>query len=215
MKKMLLLTTALSGATFLCHAQITKGSVLLGGGISAGRGTSESGTVEGKFRSVGFYPTFGVAVKDNAVAGLRLSYYYAKSSQSNPDLSQKSNGYSAGLFYRKYLPLSKAFYLFGEGAAYYASSETRNDYSPFGSDSRQTQRVIGVSFYPGVAYVVSKRFHLEVGLNNLLSLDYSRSTNENLSPGQSTISKNSGINFSTNLSTAAPLTVGFRFVLGK
>lgn len=215
MNKNLLLTIALVSAALLCEAQITKGSVLLGGGISAGRGTSESGNIEGKSRSIGFYPTIGVAVKDNTVAGLRLSYYYGKASQSNPDLSQKSNSYSAGLFYRKYLPLSRAFYLFGEGAAFYASNETRNNYSPLGTNSRQTQRIIGVNLYPGVAYVVSKRFHLEVGLNNLLSLDYSRSTHENLSPGQSSISKNSGVNFSTNLSTAAPLTVGFRFVLGK
>jgi hypothetical protein len=75
--------------------------------------------------------------------------------------------------------------------------------------------VVGVNLYPGVTYVVGRRFHLEAGLNNLLSLQYTSSKNENTSSGQTSVNKSSGIDFSTNLSTAAPLTVGFRFVLGK
>ena len=215
MKKTLLFTVTLLSATLFGQAQITKGSVLLGGGISAGRSHSETGTVESKSTSLSFSPTIGVAVKNNVVAGLRLSYFHSNASQENPALSQKANGYSAGVFYRKYLNLSKAFYLFGEAAAYYSFNKADSRYAPLGADTRQTSRTIGVNLYPGVAYVVSKRFHLEVGLNNLVSLDYTRNKNETLPPGSSNVSKSSGLGFSTNLSTAAPLTVGFRVVLGK
>ena len=215
MKKLTLLTVALVSASLFAQAQITKGLVLLGGGISGGRGKSESGSSETKFRSFGFSPAIGIAVKDNAVMGLRLSYSASKSEQDNAVYLQKNNGYSAGIFYRRYLSLSKAFYLFGEGAAYYGANENKNESAPNNSKYVQENKVVGVNLYPGVTYVVGRRFHLEAGLNNLLSLQYTSSKNENTSSGQTSVNKSTGIDFSTNLSTAAPLTVGFRFVLGK
>lgn len=217
MEKLLLLVIASFSASLLCHAQITKGSVLLGGGISAGKSTSESSNTEYENSSFGFYPAVGLAVKDNVVVGLRLSYYTSKSEQVNqPNLYvQEQNGYSAGLFYRRYLGLGKNFYLFGEGAAYYNFQEGINEYGSAGQENIQTNRTIGVNFYPGVTYAVSRRFHLEVGLNNLVSLDYSRSKTESVVNSQTSTSKGSGVSFATNVSSSAPLTLGFRIVLGR
>ncbi len=215
MKKLTLLTVALVMASLFAQAQISKGSVLLGGGLSVGSGKSEGGPSENKSRSFGFSPAVGIAVKDNAIVGLRLSYSASKSEQENINYLQKFNGYSAGVFYRRYLTLSKAFFLFGEATAYYASSENSNENKPGNYKNVQKSRSVGVNLYPGVAYVVSRRFHLEAGLNNLLSLQYGTTKLTTTTSGQVTQSKSSGVDFSTNFSTAAPLTVGFRFVLGK
>jgi hypothetical protein len=215
MIKLTLLTVTLVSASLFVQAQITKGSILLGGGISFGSGKSESGSSESTSRSFGFSPAIGIAVKDNAVVGIRLSYSTSKSEQDNTGYLQKNTGFNAGVFYRRYIGLSKAFYLFGEGAAYYGTNENRNVSTPNNTTYVQKGKAVGVNLHPGVTYVVSRRFHLEAGLNNLVSLQYSSSKNENISSGQTSVSESSGIDFSTNLSTAAPLTVGFRVVLGK
>lgn len=193
-------------------SQISKGSVLLGGGISGGRGTSESNNQETVNTSFTIHPAVGLAIKPNTVVGLRLSYGRSTSEQEGgtPENKQESNHAGAGFFYRRYMNLSQKFYLFGEGAVYYnqAKQETRTPWQ----QSDYSASSVGVNFYPGVAYAVTRKMHLEVGLNNLLDISYNRSETKSLSGSES---KASGFSFSTNVSTSAPLTVGFRFVLGK
>ncbi len=109
----------------------------------------------------------------------------------------------------------KTFFLFGEGALNYSDYQNKNKYGTSGPTYSQTSHSIGLNFYPGIAYAASKRFHLEVGLNNLVNLDYSWGKSETISSSTITSVKSSGFGFSTNLNTAAPLTVGFRFVLAK
>lgn len=215
MKKIAFLTCAsLCLLSLTSSAQIAKGSVLLGGGISGGKNKSENNNQESQYSSFSFYPAIGLAVKENTVVGLRLSYYHSKSESDNNPYKQEENGYSAGIFYRKYMPLGRKFYLFGEGAAYYSHRDQNYIYPD--SKSIQEANSVGVNFYPGVAFAVNKRIHLEVGLNNLVDLSYNRSETKYTSLGNTTTtSKSSGFGFSTNVSTASPLTVGFRFVLGK
>lgn len=196
-------------------AQVRKGSVLLGGGISGGSGKTESNNTESKSSSFAVYPAVGIAVKENTVVGLRLGYYHSRSEQPNGtnEYVQTQDNYSAAIFYRRYLTLSSTFFLFGEGAAYYSRSKQGNTYP--GSKSTQVNNAVGVNLYPGVAYAVNRHIHLEVGLNNLADISYSSSNAQNVSSGITTTSKSSGFNFSTNVSSSAPLTVGFRIVLGK
>lgn len=214
MKKTALLTCiAFCLFSLTSSAQITKGSVLLGGGISGGRNTTENNNQENKYSSLALYPSIGLAVKENTVTGLRLSYSHSKSGPDNSSYKQEQKSYGAGLFYRKYKSLGKQFYLFGEGAAYYIHSELTNKMPDF--MSTQKMGSIGLNFYPGVAYAVSRKVHLEAGLNNLVDLSYNENKTVTSSLGGTTTSKGSGFGFSTNVSTASPLTIGLRFVLGK
>jgi hypothetical protein len=216
MKKLTLLTLAsLCLLSLTSSAQITKGSVLLGGGISGYKNKSGINQDENTNSSFAFYPAFGLAIKENAVAGLRLSYFHSKAEQNGvvyPNV-QEQNGFSAGVFYRRYMGLGKKFYLFGEGSVYYSYSKNRQEYT--NSKSLQTNNNVGVSFYPGVAFAVSRKIHLEVGLNDLVDLSYGSNKMETTLSGTTTISNGSGFGFSTNVSTSAPLSVGFRIVLGK
>lgn len=212
MKKRTLLALFIAFFSLALNAQITKGSVLLGGGISGGKGTSESNNRKTVTTSFSVNPAVGLAIQANAVVGLRLSYDKSKSEldDGTAENKQVSNHFGAGFFYRRYMNLSQKFYLFGEGAVYYnqGKQETRN---PWQHSDYNTSSV-GVNFYPGVAYAVSRKMHLEVGLNNLLDISYNQSETKSLSGSET---KSSGLSFSTNISTSAPLTVGFRFVLGK
>lgn len=123
--------------------------------------------------------------------------------------------FSPGLFYRRYASLGKNFYLFGEGAVYYSHGKQINEALSFVSKSTQKSNSVGLNLYPGVAFAVNRKIHLEVGLNNLLDFNYGSSNIESISSGTTNTSKSSGFSFSTNVSTSAPLSVGFRFVLGK
>lgn len=200
-------------------AQIAKGSVLLGGGISAGAGKANSSTtLEDRTNSLAVYPAIGIAVSENTVVGLRLSYAHGKTEQTATGYSslQEQNGHSAGVFYRQYMALGKKFYLFGEGAASYGYSRYTNENRLAETKTVQSNHTVGVDLYPGVAFAVTKNLHLEAGLNNLVNISYTRNKTENTYQNTTTnSSKGSGFNLTTNVSTASPLTVGFRFVLGR
>src|SRR6476469_1944242 len=130
MKKITRLTIA-SVCLFTLHssAQITKGSVLLGGGISGSHNKSDNSPLVTNYSSFSFSPAVGLAIKENTVVGIRLSFYHSKSEQKGGSYNnlQEQNGNSEGLFYRRYLSLGKKFYLFGEGTAFYTHSSTKNE----------------------------------------------------------------------------------------
>src|SRR5688572_1133695 len=129
MKKLILSTLALASASLFAQAQINKGFVLLGGGISASTGKLENVDVQTKNNAISFYPSIGVAVKENVVMGVRLSYSRSRSRQSNTSspLKQDAESIGGGLFYRKYLVLSSKFFLFGEAAAYYLQNKQNTE----------------------------------------------------------------------------------------
>lgn len=157
----------------------------------------------------------GIAVKENVVVGLRFNYGNSQTEQGDATSrqEQETNTKGAAVFYRRYLSLSQRFFLFGEGAVYYSNYRYDNEVTNY----RSTQRnhTVGVNAYPGVAYAVSKKMHLEAGLNNLLDVSYGTGKTETVSGGSTTVTKSKGFNVATNVSASAPLTVGFRIVLGK
>ncbi len=216
MKKIVLSFIFITVCSFIASAQITKGSILLGGGISFGGSKTESGGFEYKYKGFGISPSIGFAVKDNQVVGFNLSYNLSEG--KNTDLQSPNNNevtfYGAGIFYRKYLPLSKSFYLFGQAGAGYNQGNTKVEYPNYRQD--QKNQGFNLALYPGITYAVNKKFHLEASLNNLINLNYSTAkitTTTNGGNPQKSNSKRFG--FSTNLSSATPLSIGFRFVLGK
>lgn len=218
MKKITLLTIA-SICLFALHssAQITKGSVLLGGGISGSHNKSEIPSQVDNNSSFSISPAVGLAIKENTVVGIRLSFYHSKSEQkfTGNNYLQESTGNIAGLFYRRYLSLGKKFYLFGEGVASYTHNRTKTESSnpPL---TTQTNSGFSLTIYPGVAFAVNRKIHLEVALNDLFEFNYTNTKTEAaFGNGTFTTTKASGFGAAANFSTAAPLSVGFRFVLGK
>jgi opacity protein-like surface antigen len=213
MKKFLLLSlSAFLLLSITASAQIKKGSVLLGGGISGQQSKSENGSRETNYSSFSFYPSVGLAIKDNTIAGVNFFYSHSKS-QESPNQSGKGQGYGGGLFYRKYLPLGKGFSLFGEGSVFYQflkSTTELNSSTP--SYYIQKNQSIGLVAYPGLAYAVSKRFNIEVAINNFLSVTYSN--NKRTTSFNETI-KGSDFSFDANLSPSKQFYIGFRIVLGK
>jgi hypothetical protein len=208
-------TRLLFGILFLAscaEAQIKKGTLLLGGGISAGIGKQETNSGNGKSDGINIYPAIGWAIRDNTVIGIKGGY--ASNNQHVNQSTQFSDAYSAGLFLRRYLGLGKSFYLFGEASASYAHQKSKSAQTiDYGFSN--TSNGVSLDVFPGIAYAVNKKIHLELAFNNLVNFSFGKNRTEYYSTGVTSFSKSRYAQFSTNLNTNAPLSVGFRFVFGK
>lgn len=218
-RKLLFILTIVCLAT-AAQAQIGKGSILLGGDLGfSTQKTEPIENVSDTRKLNGFYisPTVGVAIRNNLVVGGNLSYRNQSEKRDLNDYSSKYNGYGAGAFVRKYKPVGKSgFYVFGQAGLQfgYSDQELRSDGSPVIQKSKITN--VGINIYPGISYAVSKRFHLESGFNNLLSLNYTREKSFLESPGAISGYTTNGLSLSSSLSNAqSAFYVGFRVLLSK
>ncbi len=214
MRKYLLFTSMAFILANTLNAQISKGSILIGGNLSLGTSTTKYQTYEIDNNYLSINPAIGVAIKENSVLGISLSYsmYTQKNTLLNA-YKEDANAYGGGLFYRQYKSLSNRFYLFGEaGAGYYNTKVTREapDFIQIFKNNS-----VNLNLYPGITYAVSKRFHLEAALHNLLNLNYSSAKTTTMGSAPTSETKTDGFSFMTNVGTGVPLSLGFRFVIPK
>ena len=208
MKRILFFSSLLVLLTSALNAQISKGSILLGGSIGFNKNKVEDTDKESN--SVSVMPAIGVAIKQNLVAGISLTYNGSKNTYNTPNSETKNDSYGASFFMRKYMTLGKGFFLFGEGNLYYQTS--KNVYSYSGSENVQKSWGTGIYIYPGLSYAVSKRFHLETGLPQLANFGFSKT--KSISNGATT-EKDKGVSFNVSAGSLSTISLGFRFFFAK
>ncbi|ANE52217.1 autotransporter outer membrane beta-barrel domain-containing protein [Flavisolibacter tropicus] len=214
MKKTLLLACTFISFATISQAQITKGAILLGGGASYIKQQSKAGTNESDYNSFHITPAIGVAINEKWVIGASAGYSKSMSKPSTPMQKDESNGFSAGLFSRRYTSLGKNFLLFGNGGMQYSRSKREQTFNT--NQSRNSiSKTITASVAPGIAYAISKRFHLEAYLNDLVNLSYNNEEIEDLTFGLKSTSANKNIGLATNFNPSSSLYIGFRILLGK
>ena len=119
MKKNLLLVIAITVLTSTLQAQINKGALFLGGTVGFSNTVSDSSS--NKDNSFTFSPAVGIAVRQNLVAGIQLTFSSDKNNLYQ--YSSESKYYGAALFLRKYVPLGKGFYVYVQPNVYYYGSK--------------------------------------------------------------------------------------------
>ena len=190
------------------HAQINKGSILLGGNI--GFSTNKTKDTSLKNNSVSVTPVAGIAVKENLIVGISLNYGHSENNLYSPSAETEYKSYGAGIFVRKYVPLGKGFYFFGETGLNY---QNYSDSYIYGSQKNERKvQNISIDLYPGVSYAVSKKFQLEFGLPQLVTLGYSKTHNL---VNDATTQKTNGVNFNAAASSFSSFILGFRIFLPK
>ena len=214
MKKVLLLATTIVAIVTTSNAQISKGSVFLGGSLNFSSGKTEDPMYESKQKSIGFSPAVGLTIKTNTVLGLQLGYghynYINPANSFNPE--QESTSFSSEAFLRKYLPLGKDFYFFGQGGVYFNRGNGENKYAASKQEIKGWG--VGLEVQPGISYAVNKKFHLEAGLANMANIGFNKSeTKTTPATEPTTLSKSQGFNFSSSLSSGNYFTIGFRLFL--
>lgn len=198
------------------NAQITQGKYLLGGSVSysSNQDIQYNGSPTQKYFNSNIQ--IGKVLKENKVAGLILSYSFA----NNGLATYKVDQYSAGVFYRKYKPLTKGLYFFGEAdAVYYYSTNTQGKFEIGSEATRYTTNGARISLIPGLSYTVWKKLQMELSMPNLLDLSYARVKDERTFSNSQQIATSKANNFSANANLNASLlndfAIGFKFLLGK
>ena len=214
----IVVTLCVSSISF---SQINKGSVLLGGNISFGFGTTENVTntipnTSTNYKNHGFLvsPSVGIAIKENTILGIGLSYGNSQNGNEQSPQSQNTSSVGGNIYVRKYLLLGKNFYLFGQANTYYNYTKQDNKTANGDMNNYKVSR-IGFNFYPGLSYAVNRKLHLDAGINNLLDLGYSINKYENVYSGNQSTITSKGFSFDANANVAAPFTIGIRFLFAK
>jgi hypothetical protein len=212
MKKALLIIPVIVLITSIAQAQITKGSILLGGSIGFGS-QKNPGNNEAKQTNIFINPAVGVAVKENLVVGFDALYSRFKSTHIAASNSAKNTSAGGGFFVRRYYPVIRNFYLYAQGNLSYnagASEQRSTNY-----EQKSTSNTISLDLAPGLAYALSKKFHMEFGFNDLASIQYGKTKTEVNSNGTASTLKGHVFGFTTGLSTASPFYLGFRVFITK
>jgi hypothetical protein len=209
MKRLLPLVLLLLFVSAVTNAQITKGSLLLGGSLYASHSIIRNPGPDNnaKSSSLGINPSIGIAIQKNMILG--FGFTASKSKSGNDTFNKLNEEWGGNVYMRNYFPIGNNFNLFLQTAAYYSHMRMVN-HSPNYDDFQHT-KAIGLSFLPGVDYALNKKFHLELTWNDLLTVSYNHSTANN--PTSETEDKWWSAN--TNTGALNPVSVGFRFLLSK
>jgi len=205
MKKITLLLLFVSTLSFNIFAQLGKGKKIISGSIgilndSRSEKFKAGGTDENKEMFFNFDVNGGLFLKDNFAFGLHLGYdYYKYDFKKSPDKSTKTNSELAiGLFGRFYKPtdLDRIALMFHFTGDFIGGGGTNK--SSIGGASINTKSKIagfGLSFTPGVAFLLSDHFAVETFYGNLGFIT-SKETVRNGSTEVSTVKNNDfGLDF--------------------
>ena len=196
------------------YAQISKGSILLGGGIgySNQENKQEGSTVESKTSNFYISPAIGIAVKENLVVGGDLSF--SSQMQENGSNVTTNKYYGAGIYMRKYLPVASRFYIFGQGRIGGNIFDGENtQVTDFISNSKGYN--INAGIYPGISFQVNKKLHLETGFNNLVYVQYENVKIKTQSLGNVDNYTSKSFSVNSSLNNMAGLYVGFRLLIAR
>jgi hypothetical protein len=218
MERITLLSIAIFLFASITKAQITKSSVYLGGSIGASTTKLEysNTSTDGKSPWLSINPTVGVAIKDDLIAGINLTYTHGKTENFNNNQNNERNGYGAGVLLRKYYPLSNRFYLFGESGLGYFHQKWEYLQTPgYNYTSVNNQNSISANLFPGLAIHVTKSFYFEAAFNNLIQIGYSGLTLTSNSFGSTSTTKQKDFYIQSSLTNGSYLNIGVRFIIPK
>lgn len=217
MKKLYLFLPLLL-AGFFSQAQINKGTILLGGGVSvytdAGTPTY-GGQAEPKTNYARFSiaPAVGLAIRSNLVLGVDGAYSHAN---ENPGGTLKEQDYSFGIFVRKYKYLGSRFYFYSEPRLGYFYDDQKSG-PAVDNFTENKQSGAELSFAPGVAYSLNRHWQLEVAFPNVIDASYEHTDYTQVGVGGPATETKTGdniFNLSTSLTTNFQLQVGVRYLIG-
>jgi hypothetical protein len=115
----------LTSIAFVGNAQISKGAIYFGTGISGsfGKVKYEGGSSYTRQLYL-FNPSVGKAVSANTIVGFEGAIGHA---DLNYTSFRENISWGGGLFARRYMPITKSLYLFGQAGASYVRTTSKNN----------------------------------------------------------------------------------------
>lgn len=205
--------------SFLLNAQIKKGSLFIGGDVSVYKSdanTTNPDQYTSKSNGFSFSPSLGWVLKDNLVIGGSLLVSFNKSEQQNLTFHNKGNRIGGGIWMRKYLPVGKSFFLFGNAALNAQSVYSKYTSEPPFYFHTEKGYAINASIFPGISYQIKKSLFIEVALNNLITLGFERKNIEDQKQGGNIYKGTStSYNLHSSLGNGVPLQIGMRWIIAN
>lgn len=214
MKKLHILLSVCLLTAMASQAQVKQGAIFLGGNFSV---TSEKRDNNSNFSSkqtgVGLSPVFGYAIKDNIVIGGDLYFSDGKYDATPPAYDSKNSYRGIGFFVRHYHAIKNTgLSLFVQGRIGYEHYRFTQTGTTQIDDMKRNE--VRATFNPGISFQINKRWQLETGMSNLLSLSV-YNQKQTISAGSPSNYTTKGVNLMANLNPATDLYVGLRFLLNK
>jgi long-subunit fatty acid transport protein len=164
-----LLVTLISNNATAQKVQVEKGTFIAGLNFSANSAnqTDSFGVFYRGQMKINYSPFVSYAVAKNLTVGAYLAFNRI---DDNPiSFSKYNHNFSAAIFARKYIPISNKFYGFAQADLRYTTQGlTSGSYNI-------TNKITGLNLSGGLGYNISKRFSVEMGLNNIAGLELTRS----------------------------------------
>lgn len=165
MKKIIIVIALVCLCNTIVQAQISKGSVLLGGGLSVESVQAEyDGEELGSESSLSFGPSIGYFVSDGIAVGLNLSIVNQRSSEDDFDFGTyevETSAIGIGPFIRFYKASSNEnFAFFAQGSLSFISGSTKESYD--GDSDKAKLKGLDVAISPGFAYFFNERWSAEL-----------------------------------------------------
>ncbi len=189
--KMLIATGIVAGAALSTNAQISKGSIMLGGSLGANM-KMESKTTIGSITNTkpghtdwNFSPTGGYFVADGLVVGLGLNLEsnFLEEVLSADSLKKEhimASGLGINLIVRKYFEIENNIYFHLQGGFGYntvsATDRVPDGLSALKDGDKITSSAIGINVTPGLTYFVSPKWGIDFSLNNIVSYNSTTTT---------------------------------------
>jgi hypothetical protein len=221
-KHFYIITSSLLLST-VCQAQIAKGDKLLGGSIGFAAGDLNSNInnpYTSSYKGANFSVAYGKAFNNNIVTGVNISLAYINQpgQEYNPatgisTFNNKNINGGIGLFKRRYIPLGKSFYCFGQLGGDINFTSLKSNRNIAGSiPEKITYQSYGVNLglYPGISYQLNNRFMLDLSLGSLVNIGYAHAVTESGSQGKQPVSNTIYLNSSLSLNSLGNVSVGFR-----
>ena len=225
MKKHFYLLLCFFAIAYASQAQIKKGDILLGGTLSFNtqKTTPDNNYPNPAYKQTYFniIPSIGKAIKDNLLAGFDLTFTGSNNTQGSGtgSYTNKIHNYGAGVFLRQYKPLGSGFAIFMQTrfGGSYNTQKNQMDGATYPYNNIKGYS-FDLSFYPGIAYAITKRVQLETGFANLVDVNYAHSKNTVTTGVNNDVlstAKSNSFGISTSLSSNFGFAVGIKVLLGS
>jgi hypothetical protein len=200
---------------FICMhagmAQIQKGTIVVGGGLSLGGNSNEAmdgsnyNYNNGNFNLKGSYEKF---LNDKMALGFGLDYRYVNSTFSNSmnDSGTRQHLINVGPKLSYYIPIVEKFYFTIESHSYFGIGGSKDK----DSDEKYSLLSFGLSAGPGVVLFLNDKWALNAGIGSLYYNFLSEKAREENALGEKPkeIMHNYGLNVSAN-----SFSIGLRYYL--
>jgi hypothetical protein len=203
-------------AGLLTNAQINKGDKLLGGSFSGQFNQNNTSFNDGTGSNIGVNPSFGVAVKNNFVVGVRgsIGYYYSKNTPENSTgPTTKDNNFSAlfGLYAKKYATLKSnvGYFLDHAIAPGYFSYISKSVFNNATTKTKTTGFQVNYQVTPGIYYQIKPNLLLEASIGGA-GVYYSKGKRTSTNTISNKI-ENTGV----SITFLQSFNVGVNFILNK